>query len=77
MGANEPMATVTAYHNDRLDLIARRVYPEIPVSDGMRLLVWGNPDVGLVFELGDELEAPEIDSVQFAQGYQAIQSGRS
>ena len=33
---------VTALPNDRLDLIAGRVYPDVALSEGIRMLVWAN-----------------------------------
>ena len=39
--------TIIAEQDDRLDLIARRAYPNADLNDAMRTLIWANTQLSL------------------------------
>ena len=69
------MTTITRAFDggDRLDLISLRVYPGLPTSEGIRALVWANPDLPPTIDEGTEVVIPDSPPpVQYAEGYRKI-----
>ena len=70
-----PIHTITAYPNDRLDLIARRAFPaDTPaqVNEALRALVWANPDLAPAIPAGTAVVIPDILPVSYARPYQRL-----